>query len=125
MNSLERRLFNLEGRQSFPAYRPQNDEELIYSLMRQAKRAGYYSGELPPEPPERRVPLEILRDEEAGKHLSEWFREAIGDYSSPSEEFAEDLARKYFPFFEQLMSRTLSREGKEKWELWKNIHNID
>jgi len=127
MKSLEFRMFKLEGKQSFPDYRSPNDEENIYSLIGFFKVAGLYSGELPPEPPERRVLLEILRDKETGKHIKEWMREWFGDYSPSKEETKEEEEkgfREWLPFFVCCFSKNLTVSGQCQRENWLVKNNI-
>jgi len=124
VNSLNNRLNKLDRKKSFPDYRPMTDEKLIHSLIEQAIKGGYYSGELPPEPPDVRSLPERLRDERRHKRLAIAF-DSWGEEHPPCEKSEAELAREFYPMFEQMFSRLLSKEGSEQWELFKNIHNID
>lgn len=124
MKSLERRLSKMENRHGFPDYRPMTDEQIIHSLMGHALRAGLYNGELPPEPPDIRSSAEKLRDEQRNKRISTRFDEILKDLP-PCEESEEELALRFFTLHEHLMLMSTSKELKERWELWKNINNID
>ena len=63
VKSLNRRLNRLEKKKAFPDFRPMTDEQLIYGLLRQAKKAGLYHGDLPSVPIDVRSLLERQRDE--------------------------------------------------------------